>query len=156
MAEPFLDKAGLDALVGHIKSNSGYVVAEGKSGNWHYRKWSNGFAEIKSKIFLEGWDFSDKSKYGALFLAGLNNGYNQVPEEALPFPLIEVYYVNAFHWLDETLSKTATAGITFIDETKNFDAKKEVSIFPAITLARPGSLKNIDIFVCKSMTGRWK
>ena len=132
------------------------VVAEGTSGNWRYVKYESGYAVIEGKTLLEGWDFSNTKKYGNLYLAGLNNGYNQVPEEALPFPLIEVYYINAFHWFDRSDSKTATSGITFVDKTKNFDAKKEVSIFPNIILARPGIIKNVDIFVCKSITGRWK
>lgn len=46
---PFLDQAGLDALVGHIKSNAGYVVAEGKSGNWHYKKYNSGIAVCTAK-----------------------------------------------------------------------------------------------------------
>lgn len=49
-AGPFLDQTGLDALVENIKNNGGYVIAEGTSGDWVYRKWSTGIAECYGRF----------------------------------------------------------------------------------------------------------
>lgn len=132
------------------------VIAEGTSGNWHYIKWKSGFAEIKGKILLKGWSFTNKNMFGSLNLGGPSGKYAQVPEEPLPFTLSEVHDINASTWIDNSKAGQATSGMAFLDQSANFDAKKEVNAFPKITLARPGAIENVDVFVSRSITGRWK
>lgn len=59
------------------KSLEDFVIAQGKSGNWHYRKWASGFAEF--------WGGKRFRGYGDV----------SIPAMKFPFKLINLHYKSA-------------------------------------------------------------
>ena len=66
---------------------SDFVVAEGTSGTWYYRKWYSGKAECWHNFTHNSgaWDWWNSSSY-------LKYGTNKIPNKVLPFTFTSVLY----------------------------------------------------------------
>lgn len=185
-AGPFLDKNGLDALAENVKNNSGYVIAEGKSGCWYYRKWSTGVAECygydniqnpnidssyEGNIVSEfdGW-VPGAQQWGGWWLAGIGkepNAYVPINPIALPFSMYEIYSISVY-----CASGNSTTGNVFIPKgqesslintillessTKEHPVYREITHFPSGYLARGQEGRTqTNLRVIRSIVGRWK
>lgn len=142
-AGPFLDQAGLDALVGHIQSNGGFVVNEGVSGMWHYTKYSTGMAIIRGRL-LKGWRISTNQWAST----GDGTYYKEYGYLSLPFELVDAAdYIGVF----EVNNLLVWYG------SGDYEKTNKKIYFRAITSVKPSWIGNIDNLQPTILViGRWK
>lgn len=61
-----------------------FIVAQGISGGWRYRKWSSGIAECWKVVTIDSGDFALWNEYSYVYCAS-----NKIPGQVYPFPFIE-------------------------------------------------------------------
>lgn len=113
-----------------------FIVEEGTSGMWHYRKWNSGVAECWGRT--EETRISIGTAWGALYVKD-----NAFPHYAYPFEFIENPTVNIFpessngnYWLFTGLSGDTTQS-------------------PTVSLIRPNGL-SVYATINYQIRGRWK
>ena len=77
--------AGACASIGAMPNTVSYVVEEGKSDGWYYRKWSNGYCELNGCFTRT---FTPNIAWGACY-------YAELPAVSFPFAFVELYSAQA-------------------------------------------------------------
>lgn len=86
------------------KSLEDFVIAQGSSGNWYYRKWASGKAEAMRwmKHSLTSWAWWNTNSY-------IKYGMPAIPDVALPFKFVTIYCM-----MQKTFSRIDDANETFV------------------------------------------
>jgi hypothetical protein len=124
-----------------------FVVAQGVSGNWSYRKWASGVAECWGTFTFSGYD----NEVGVTPIVGLDD-----------FRLCNVDMVTPFEFIND--KPVVTASLDHTGEYAMFDSKTEITQTSGITAIKKSFFLNVGgstdvhstITASIKVTGYWK
>lgn len=119
-----------------LKLEKDYIVEQGTSGIWTYRKWASGIAECWGTTDI--YTCSTLETWGSLYAID-----NIIPPIAFPFEFIEVptvticpIHIDGYYWTYSESNKTTTHS-------------------PYVSVARPTNIR-FNVQVDFQVKGRWK
>ncbi len=129
------DKLGVD-----------YIVEQGTSGEWWYRKWNSGIAECG--IYNHGFGEHTMSKWGSIAKTDEAMTFGSYPSDVITWvevPHVQINFIydgsGSFGCMLMTLATTRAAALTAP---------------PSFALVREGALTFKDPHLGIRVTGRWK
>lgn len=111
-----------------------YIIEQGTSGIWTYRKWKSGIAECWGS---KNYTFEVTRQYGSVYISTSTAGAEPFPFSFTAIPTISTTQENSNGWLMFDIRATTTNTNTFFS-------------------VRPVSANSVTVFITFHAIGRWK